>query len=356
MAPSKPAHAIVRYRKHTPSPEKGRFCTGYSTMYQAKWDENKEKCIIYQLPPEILLSIMECLDVPSMYMARQACSLMWSFFNDLSFKWFHYMLKDKKGNIIPGAPPGFKHDALAEHMSDIIKRLLPDGRCRDCQYVYDIWMRESYWRTSNFCTLRLAFHKRLFSPLDEDGREWEKRLRCCPHRHLSFPEAFRLLGMSRNNDARQVVFRCNECSDALGMEEGEEPPTISCDTQQAQNEWTVKVATLTNGQVVTMDLLRQSLKRIDHWLCPHAQSSQEILMKPFCRRRCVCFRESTGTVQRCYGHSRPRERYDCCACLQIISKDEAAVGMFMASTASHGVHCKMCDFQYDWVLDEDRSC
>lgn len=137
MAPSKPAHAIVRYRKHTPSPEKGRFCTGYSTMYQAKWDENKEKCIIYQLPPEILLSIMECLDVPSMYMARQACSLMWSFFNDLSFKWFHYMLKDKKGNIIPGAPPGFKHDALAEHMSDIIKRLLPDGRCRDCQYVYD---------------------------------------------------------------------------------------------------------------------------------------------------------------------------------------------------------------------------
>ncbi|KAK1853527.1 hypothetical protein CCHR01_03844 [Colletotrichum chrysophilum] len=229
MAPSKPAHAIVRYRKHTPCPEKGRFCTGYSKIYQAKWDENKEKCIMYQLPPEIILSIMECLDAPSMYMARQACSLIWSFCNDLSFKRFHYMLKDKKRNVIPGAPPGFKHDALAEHMSDIIKRLRPDGRCRDCH-------------------------------------------------HLSFPEAFRLLGMSRNDDARQVVFRCNECSDALGMGEGEEPPTIYCDTQQAQNEWTVK----------------------------------------------------------------------------IISKDEAAVGMFMASTASHGVHCKMCDFQYDWVLDEDR--
>lgn len=137
MAPSEPAHAIVRYRKQTPSPEEGRFCTGYSTIYKAKCDENKENSIIYQIPPEILLYIMKCLDAPSMYMVRQASSLMRSFFNDFSFKSFHYVLKDKKRNIVPGALLGFRHAALAEHMSDIIKRLRPDGRCRDCQYVYD---------------------------------------------------------------------------------------------------------------------------------------------------------------------------------------------------------------------------
>lgn len=77
-------------------------------------------------------------------------------------------------------------------------------------------------------------------------------------------------------------------------------------------------------------------------------------MKPFCRRRCVCFRESTGAVQRCYGHPRPRQRTDCCACLQVLSKDEAPVGMFMASTASHGVRCASCNIHYDWTLGEGK--
>ncbi|KAF0329563.1 hypothetical protein GQ607_003131 [Colletotrichum asianum] len=305
MAPSQSGHAIVRYRRHTPSPEKGRFCTGYSTIYQAKWDENKEKCIIYRLPHEILLCVMKCLDAPSMYMARQACSLLRSFYNDFSFRYFHYVLRDKQDHIVPGAPLGFQHCVLVEHRSNIIKLLQSDEKCR--------------------------------------------------RRHVSIvSETCRQPGISHRGDARQVVFRSDECWDVLGIREGEEQPTIYQRWPPMNNEWTIKVAILTEGQVVTMDLLRQGLKRIDSLLCPHTRSPQEILMKPFCRRRCVCFRESTGAVQRCYGHPRPRQRTDCCACLQVLSKDEAAVGMLMASTASHAVRCARCNIHYDWTLDEGR--
>ncbi|KAK2752899.1 hypothetical protein CKAH01_06140 [Colletotrichum kahawae] len=226
MAPSEPAHAIVKYRKQTP--DGGHFCTGYSTIYQAKRNGNKEKSIIYQLLSEILLSIMKCLDAPSLYVARQSCSLMWSFYYDFSFKSFHYVLKDREGNIVPGALPGFIHYALYGHKSDIVERLRSDQ-------------------------LRPRHHVSLFS------------------------EASRLLRIRH----------------------------------------TIKVATLTKEQVVTMDLLRQSLERIptDDLLCPHVRSPQEILM---------------------------------------FSEDDAAVGMFMASKASHGVRCAGCDIHYDWVLDEDK--
>ncbi|KAH0429073.1 hypothetical protein CcaCcLH18_08700 [Colletotrichum camelliae] len=129
MAPFEPANTIVKYRQQNLSDDEGRFCTGYSTIYQAKRDENKEKCIIYQLPPEILLSIMKCLDAPSLYMARQACSLMWSFYYDFSFRMFHYVLRDKQDNIVPGALPGFNRYALFGHKSDIVKRLRSAQLC-----------------------------------------------------------------------------------------------------------------------------------------------------------------------------------------------------------------------------------
>ncbi|KAH9241083.1 hypothetical protein K456DRAFT_29580 [Colletotrichum gloeosporioides 23] len=227
MAPSQSGHAIVRYRRHTPFPEKGRFCTGYSTIYQAKWDENKEKCIIYQLPHEILLCILKCLDAPSMYMARQASSLMRSFYNDFSFRYFHYVLRDKQDHIVPGAPLGFQHCVLVEHRSNIIKLLQSDEKCR--------------------------------------------------RRHVSIVSGTcRRPGISHRGDALQVVFRSDECWDILGIREGEEPPTIYRRWPPMNSDWTIKV----------------------------------------------------------------------------LYKDEAPVGMFMASTASHGVRCASCNIHYDWTLDE----
>lgn len=133
-------------------------------------------------------------------------------------------------------------------------------------------------------------------------------------------------------------------------------------------EWKLIVCQLQPTQVVTKDLLRQGLKRLqrDHGdlCCPHLRfTDEDVFMLPFNINRCACFRDPAVMDNKCHWHppSGPQSdhaRRFCCACH--VKDNPNLIGRFMVHDGwqhqqvhHHSLFCGRCSFKYLWRLEEN---
>ncbi|KAF6820585.1 hypothetical protein CPLU01_12728 [Colletotrichum plurivorum] len=410
VAPELDYTAVIPFRSQDFVPENKRppVRTGYTRVFELARDANKTNSLIYGIPREIVLEIMACLDPVDMHTARQSCSLFFTLFSVAGFSKLQEPIceppksSDASGSsnsqTTPGAvqedesslspalyKPLFKF-RLSELGSSQKKRcaalILRDRLCKSCLPDRPVNERYvvPYGSTSRkFCTGCRKDHLLHYFSASQLPRHdaiciaWEGKMRMCSHRSISLSDTFDLV--TSGYSLITVLEPCQECSLQFRAERGEEQPNISqwknVDPSpgcwNSMYTWTVEVCRLGKNQVVTKQLLRESLDDLknrigDEVLCPHISFEGPELLEPFDWHHCACFRNpDAGEKQACLKHSP--DHYSsgfCCACQ---NRTHQHAGSFMGGHSDrnrwkskyyvqHQWSCPVCFAYYSWNLEK----
>lgn len=406
-APEPEYTAVIPFRPSEPVPKKERQLvrTGYTRTFELARDANQKHSLICSIPREIVLEIMECLDPVDMHAARQSCSLFFSLFSVAGFSNLQDPIceppqsSDAAGlsssQTTPGAvqedesslPPALYKNLFKFRLSELggsqRKRcaalILRDRLCKSCLPDGPVIERNvvPYGSSSRkFCTGCRESHMLHYFSASQLPRHdalciaWEGKRRMCPHRSISLSDTFDIV--TSNEWKMTVLAPCQECSLQFRADRGEEQPNIYqwnyCGAGQSwYSTWTVEVCRLGKSEVVTKELLRDSLgdlkNRIgDEVLCPHVSFEGPELLEPFNRHHCACFRKpDAGGRQACLEHPTdyPASTF-CCACR---NKAHHHAGSFMGGQSDrdnwrhdypvkHEWSCPVCSAYYCWNLEK----
>ncbi|KAF6822181.1 hypothetical protein CMUS01_11189 [Colletotrichum musicola] len=250
------------------------------------------------------------------------------------------IISDSRPSVIEPQKPILAHQGIIEDsiLSDVCN--MHNAHNEKPELAQNIMQRDSETTTPQICIPR------------------EGKFRLCPHHSFSLdlpPWEYD----TRDDEKPITYFTCQDCFPAIDAADGEAPGFYKGPEDSLVAAWKLSVCTITPGEDITKEHLRQGLRRLRAYsdlLCPHVSFDDDLLMIPFEWGNCVCINDPNRVGRSWDGHLGSW-LWECLCCDCRTPRRWSNMGTIMEGDPHESRHqqkCFGCSAIYSWVMDGSR--